>query len=366
MGVVAGSLSCVDGTGLLQSPCGPMPPWSCVARPAPCAAPVALAPECVGQQWLCGDGAYPHQAVPSGTQCAPFFDGVAVTLGPALQAEARCGLMLDTDVTAGVAQALPQWGVLDPRQPFSACPANSPQAAPWRLAPPLSDTDIVDINAVLQTEVGQIVAHRLFARDLTQPFGVRGQGASVVAMRPSQIPAPRPAHSTTHGYRSLAQHGEWLYVFDCFGLPEQLIEDCGVQRVTVAQAGLPQAYAWLQRDGTWSARTGQRQVVFQAGPQHDVQFHPGLNRWLMLSVAGFGDTVFVRTAEHPAGPWSPARDVHRCELPDGDRAAFCDTVRLVLPLLDPLNPRQAVLTYRVDSIAPEPGAYASRMVWVDL
>lgn len=324
----------------------------------------------MGLRWrgpASSSGAFGH-TVPA------VFEGAVVTLGPALAADARCGLMLDADVTAGVAQTEAKWGVLDPNLPFAACPAEPAEPAPWRMAPPLRDPAIVDINAVLRTEAGQVVAHRLFARDLGQAFGVRGQGASVVAMRQLEIPAPNPAHSSTHGYRSLARQGEWLYLFDCFGLPEQLIEDCGVQRVPLMQADLPQAYMWLQRDGTWSQRTTQRQVVFQAGPQHDVQFHPGLNRWVMLSVAGFGDTVFVRTAEQPAGPWSPPRDVHRCELPRGDSAAFCDTVRIVVPLLDPLEPQQAVLMYRVDSTAQDsqrlrledPAAYASRMVWVDL
>lgn len=283
-------------------------------------------------------------------------------------------MLVDAEVTGALGPKPGQGVALVTPQPFGICPVGTPGDGPWLDRSGLAPEHLIDLNAVAHTPAGTFAAQRLFRRAPESVYGVEAIGGSVVRVRDAVITTPNPPAWSSHGYRSLAYDDGWLYVVDCFGTPVDLLEDCGLMRAPVEQADRPEAFLWLQRGGGYASDDSARQVVFRAGPQHDLAYHPGLGQWLMSSVAGFGDTIFVRTADHPGGPYSAPRDVHRCNLPQDDPGAFCDTVRLVPALLEPELPRQAVLTYRIGStsedadarIRAQPSEYASMMVWVDL
>lgn len=378
LALLAGA-GCVDDTGALtaeplDTPCGDPPEFNCIAQVAgPCSAYQRVPAECRNERWVCPVSGFQHTAAEPATDCRPsILEGAPAAFGPLVPVGRECRMGVSVDVTGDAdlqaSWALPQFPV------FGSCPAFSTGRPSWVSRDSLLGEDIVDANDVVATPEAVFAAHRLFRRAPEAPFGVEGVGASVVRMRGDRMPVPKPPAWSTHGYRSLAWQGEFLYVFDCFGLPDFLIEDCGVMRARLDEVEDPAAYAWLDVTGDFVAAPAERKVVFEAGPQHDVAFHPGLGLWVMVSVAGFGDTVFARTAPQPTGPWSEAVDIARCRLPDGDPAAFCDTARIVLPLGDPLRPQQVALTYRVDTTAEDresrrrsnPAAYSSVLTWAEL
>lgn len=333
--------ACVDDEGDLENPCGPAPDLVCGARAdGPCAPATALAPVCDGAAWGC----------PAGSEVWPPFETAPLCevpaeiqhVGPAIPDGGRCRLVVNGDVTGDEGRRT--WAV--PEGP-GACPAEVEAAELFDRAQ-LSPVQIVDLNDVVVTPRGRLAVHRLFTRVDADPFGVAALGASVVRWpEGAPMPVPNPPQWSGHGFRSLAVDGDTVYLFDCFGAPVDLLEDCGVGRAPLDRATDPSAYAWLKTDGRFAPGLEDRQAVFRAGPQHSLTWHPGLDRWVMVSVAGFGDTVFLSTAARPEGPWSAPRDVHRCVLPDG---GFCDSARLLPSLWNPADPGWAALTYRVDHL----------------
>lgn len=367
---------CEDESGPLRSPCGALPEWTCLQRSAgPCSPLASVQLECRALAWTCPEGSTVRQAVEPPEVCAPAFrDFAPKTLGPLVPDGDRCLMLVNGDVTAGLGPDRARTVILPDPPLLGACDLGVPRGGPgWVHRGGLDRDDIVDVNDVVQTPAATYAVHRLFRRAPEMVFGAQAVGASLVQVA-AYMPAPKPPAWPGHGYRSLAAAGDWLYMFDCFGAPDFLLEDCGVLRAPLNQALEPDAFRSLNTNGEFVRDPVDRQVVFRAGPQHHVAYHPGLRSWLMTSVGGFGDTIFVRAASTPDGPWLGAVDVHKCKLPSDDPDPFCDSARLVPALFDPERPSQVVLTYRVDSTAPDreariearPSAYWPQMVWVDV
>lgn len=372
---VAGSLACADDTGPLPGPCGPAPEWTCLGRAAgPCSVYEGRAPVCGDAGWVCPLGAVRREALePPERVCRPTFDGlVPGALGPLVPRGDRCWMLVDADVTAGPAGRAPQVVELPEHAVLGSCELGTLTDEAWVDASGLDADDVVDVDDVIATDEGVVAVHRLFELDPNALFGVEAVGASVVRAG-DDMPVPKPPHWSTPGYRTLATHSDFVFAFDCFGLPQNLLEDCGVLRAPREAAADPTAYVYLRAFGRYD-RVGDRQVVFRAGPQHHVaDLGDHLDRWVMVSVAGFGDTVFLQhAARGDVTGWSAPVDIHRCRLPPNDPEAFCDTVRVVTALYDPEQRGELTLTYRVDTLAEDkaeritrdPAAYGPVMVRV--
>jgi hypothetical protein len=365
---------CQDGTDALDTPCGPPPALVCVARASgPCDPLMTVPPACEGLEWRCPQGSQPRRAVPPAAACRPFAAAQPHVLGPALPVGERCLLLVDADVTRGADPGAYRAAVLPEVPTFGECLQDDLQSGPFVTLEGLPPEHFADVNAVAWGPAGTFAVHRLARRDPSLLFGVDILGAGVTRAGPAGLRLGPGLGFETDGHRALAVQGDFLYLFDAFGTPELLVEAVGLLRAPVDRATEPGAYTWLGADGRFGAPEAQRATVFQVGPQHSVTFHPGWGRWVMASVAGFGDTVFMATALRPEGPWSASKDVHRCRLPPGDPDAFCDTARVLPALQDPSEPAQVVLTYRVDTLAPDqaarraadPQAYLPVMVWLE-
>lgn len=364
-------LGCVDES----SPCGPPPEWQCAwLRQGPCEPAVILPPECPGLEWVCPEPTVERPA-PAPSRCRPTFEGrVPGTLGPLVPLGDRCGMLMDADVTAGPAELDTRVIDLSAASSLAACGLGALTDEPWVDDAGLGPADVVDVMDVEATPDGVLAVHRLFELAPQALFGVEALGASLVRADRG-MPVPRPPQFNTHGYRSLAVDQSYAYVFDCFGAPDALLEDCGVMRARLDDAFDPAAYEWLRESGTYGG-AGDPKVVFQAGPHHHVaDLGLALRLWVMVSVAGFGDTVFLQHTWRgdPAG-WAAPVDVHRCELPPDDPEAFCDSARVLTSLYDGDRHRELTLTYRVDTlaadrparIARDPEAYGAVMVRVQV
>ena len=365
--------ACADELRPLEAPCGPPPSATCVARASgPCDPLIPLDQVCDGLVWRCPEGSEARAPETPEAVCRPYASGRPHVLGPVLPLGGRCLMLVDADVTAGADPSAYRAAVLPELPRFGACPQDDLQSGPFVHLDGLPADVFADVNDVAFGPRGVFAVHRLARRDLTLPFGVEVLGAAVSRVGEAGLEVSADLGFEGHGYRSLALDGTGLHMFDAFGLPDLLLEDVGVLRASVDRALDPDAYRWLQTNGQFGISRFARQVVFEVGPQHHVAFWPGLERWVMVSVAGFGDTVFMATAPSPAGPWTDPEDLHRCHLPSDDPDAFCDSARLVPALADPGAPRQLVLTYRVDTLASDqaereaarPQDYQPVMVWL--
>lgn len=363
--------ACVDDGQPLETPCGPQPLLRCVARAAaPCEPLAAVDPVCEGRDWACPAGSVVRQVVARTDACRPYAAGQPHVLGPLVPVGDRCVMLVDADVTAGGDPGAYRGALLPELPRFGECPQDDLLDGPFVRLEGLPPDTFADLDDVASGPAGTFAVHRVVRREPQALFGVDILGAAVTRVDDAGLRVTADLLFETDGYRSLAFDDGWLYVFDAFGTPQDSLEDVGVLRVRPERALDPLAYAWLALDGALLREVPNPVRAFGAGPQHHVTFEGG--RWVMVSVAGFGDRVFMASAASPAGPWSGSQEVVRCALPEDDPDAFCDSVRLVPALRDPWeNGRQLVLTYRIDTLAPDgaarkaahPERYAPVMVW---
>lgn len=360
-------VGCEEGVGQLQSPCANLAQARpvCVVDPGLCKPLRMVLPVCVGgTEWRCEGPARALEGAPrqNGGQCAIDFAARA-TLGPEVpRDDGGCGLFVDADVTRLGAPAR----FLDRLESVEGGPC--PRGRPREVAPtPGLEERYLDVLDVIRPKDGPVLALvRIVLPDSGQLFGVDIRGAALVPVDPLSGQLQPPTRSwPSPGYRSMVAAagpgGEWLYMSDCFGVPENLLEDCGVAIARPEQAEEPTAWRYLSPSGAFDADgASDALVLFRAGPQHHLSYHPGLGRYLVVTVAPFGDTVVGLSAPDPAGPWSDPVPLHRCDLPDPapvDPSAlrpFCDTARLLTARYDPRSPGSALLTYRRGGPVPRP------------
>lgn len=357
IGCLALGLGCVADVHPLTGPCdGLGEPPDCVLPANGCMPRARVDAMCdeLGPAWRCPSPSERPRAPPpvAGAVCG-LPEGVT-TVGPAIPAGGGCGLLVDADVVGSLSSGPRLWGPADPA--LRPCPNGRLREVPVRRGA-VEGPAFPEVGSIARLGGTTWAATRHVIRDPAMAFQVRITGASVVAMEPGPVIPFDPPRVPTPGYRTLLAEPPWLWQFDCFGLPERLIERCAVARIDPGSASFEPAY--LRTDGRLTPGPptaddpADVEVVFEAGPQHDVVYHPGLGVFLMVSVAGFGDTVFGRVAERPEGPWGPPVDLHRCDLPPapddlapGELAPFCDTARILVHLHDPRRPLLALLVYR--------------------
>ena len=92
--------------------------------------------------------------------------------------------------------------------------------------------------------------------------------------------------------------------------------DCIVARAPLAEALDRNAWRFYAGDDTWTTDwTGAVPVL--GGRNPSVLWNEHLGKYLAVHNGGFGDNIFIRTADHPEGPWSSARLIYRRWFPTG-------------------------------------------------
>jgi hypothetical protein len=199
--------------------------------------------------------------------------------------------------------------------------------------------------------------------DASQAFGVRVTGRGVARWNPATAQFERQgllwtADRPNWGIASLWD-GEWLYVYGCesHGF---LQRRCYAARVAPDQASDPSAYEYSVGGGHYSADPDAAlPILLDAG---DLSVHKHASGRLLLSyVTPLSDTVLVRTALSPVGPFSAPRPLFACDVVAGE---FCSGgVRH--PQLE--DPETLAVTYVRSSFEPmTPDRSMPRLVTVPL
>jgi len=129
-----------------------------------------------------------------------------------------------------------------------------------------------------------------------------------------------------------------------------LADDCFVARAPTDALDDPTAWGFYRDGDAFASDPDDAWPLFSGGRGLAARPLPD-GRVLVAYATPLGDTVFVRTGLGPAGPWSPAVAVTRCEVPDD---AFCGAMSFV-PALDG-SAGEPALTYAIatfERLAPE-------------
>ncbi|MCB9761733.1 MAG: DUF4185 domain-containing protein [Alphaproteobacteria bacterium] len=127
-----------------------------------------------------------------------------------------------------------------------------------------------------------------------------------------------PGDTDNYGAAALVE-GDHVYTYACdtdgWGKP------CRVGRAPLATVEVRED--WRFWDGeAWSADIGDAAEVFDGASQMSVQWNEALGMYLALYVPGLTDTITLRTAPAPEGPWS--REVALMEtLPAAEDWVYC-------------------------------------------
>lgn len=114
--------------------------------------------------------------------------------------------------------------------------------------------------------------------------------------------------------------GGWLYAYACNG--DGWGKPCRVARV--APEDVLDRAAWSFWDGDdWQGDVDRSAEIFDGNAQITVSWSPALDRFVATHMDGVGDTVVLRTAPAPEGPWSDAVDAFQTEPAYGDAFTYC-------------------------------------------
>lgn len=378
---------CYDSHGL-DGPAPPVDPTcgepdlACVQpRDGACGPWEIVAPECAGRAWRCPAGSREHEAVEPEEGCRPFAGGPFTRVhgaGFLLPDADTCRFVLDgVDLEDGSFVEFP--AVTAAPAPFGACPEVGDVIGPPRSV--LDRSVIGDMLAIALHDAARVdgttwVFYRRYVFDPAEPFLFRSDGTSVARWDEERRRIrvdDRVTWPPIQEYGDAAfLHDGALHAVGCYGEPDFLTFRCRLARTTAADPTAGAAWEYFAgRD--WSPAADDAAVVFNSGPEQSaVRFVPGLDRWVLLFVAGFGSEVEIRTAPAPQGPWRAARRLVRCDLPPDDEQAFCREPVLHLDRMDPLRPDRLVVSYAIETLADDgdarrradPRAYWPRMVHV--
>lgn len=151
--------------------------------------------------------------------------------------------------------------------------------------------------------------------------------------------------------RAVVRQGNTVYVFGCKGVPDTFRSDCFVARVAEDSLADPSAYTYYAGSVGWSPEPTDAAAVFSSGGTISVRFHGDVSRWVVTYVPTFGDTLELRSAPAPEGPWSDPEMLARCEVPPDDEQAFCEGA-FQHPALA-AGPHELVLGYSIVTFAED-------------
>jgi len=96
--------------------------------------------------------------------------------------------------------------------------------------------------------------------------------------------------------------GDDIYVYACDYNGSE--KPCLLARVPFHAATTRSAYRFWAGDGVWSVYWQDAIPLFAGDSSFSVLFNTYLDQYLAFYMAGLGSEIFLRTADHPEGPWS--------------------------------------------------------------
>jgi hypothetical protein len=150
-------------------------------------------------------------------------------------------------------------------------------------------------------------------------WGFRNLGAGLAALDPATGEAVR-VRTHPHGdwclWRAhgddfhfgvqVLREGDLAYVYS--SVRHGYFSEAGVARVPVERIGEPAAYTFLAAGG-WSPRHAEAASLGPASNDYSVSWNAHLGRYLMTFVDPYAKVLYLRTAQHPWGPWSEPQPV---------------------------------------------------------
>ena len=292
-------------------------------------------------RWRCPVGAEPHERASGDEACRPFagtYERLGA-IGPEVPVGEGCAMLANGEVST---LGMPFEHLATPMgapNPFGTCPAATSMPSPLLDRSFLPPDFIVNVMDTLSIEGETWSLVRLFVLDPEGGFGVTALGTSWLPHRSDGMFTPTgdltwldPVH------RSAVVHDGFVYLYESSGEPG-LSAPAHLSRAPIGLHTEPAAYEPVGRD------------LFDVGPHFAVTRLPS-GLFVLTTIEGFGDTVIVRTAPAPEGPWSAPQSVHRCLLPDDDPEAFCDGAQILESRLDPTRPDEVAIAYRIGTLTP--------------
>lgn len=359
----------------LQTLCGAtreVADFDCTRREdGPCSRWMLVQPECgEDDEWACPAGTDVLQTDAAGSDvCLPFssdahpFDSLASSGIPAERGDGRC-MWIMNDARTHSGEWLSHPAALVPAHPAGGACEGGVQLLGD--AEPYSVVDATEAGRDALVSLGDGFRwrdetwfyYRHWLPDSNGAFGVRLNGTRVarydesnesVVFESGFLWGPELAY----GDAALVVDGV-PHVFGCHGEPQFLSYNCHLARLQGDDINSSESYEYFIGDGGWGKDIRKEVPVFDSGPHRSaVRFHPGLDRYIMLFAYGFGDTIHMRTATAPQGPWSEPAVVGPCDLPKDDPEAFCATPALHLELMADWRPDELVVSYDVGTTAAD-------------
>jgi hypothetical protein len=272
------------------------------ATAPPVATGCTLFPELSGVASLAGD-----------TRSLPLTDGGALWIvDQAVAADGRSVLPATIAVGAGASSSCAGWSA------SLAGPATTPS--------PLEDGGAITPLDLAATAAGPALYYEAFAPDPSAPLGLRALGIGIASRGSSGAfvltsdllwTPDRPAFGG-----SALRMGSTVFVWGCKSM-DAFDADCYVAQVDADRVAVASAYTYWAGDA-WSTDVDDATPVTSAGGVVSVRPDPTRpGRLLMTYVPPLGDTLVVRSALAPQGPWSGPVVLASCDLTGAGPGAFC-------------------------------------------
>ena len=225
---------------------------------------------------------------------------------------------------------------------------------------PLEDGGAIAPLDLVATGVGPALYYSVFAHDPSAPLGLRplGVGIAMAASNGTFVPTndllwtpDRPAYGG-----SALRMGDTVFVWGCKSTGA-FSADCFVAQASAASLDSASAYTYWAGDA-WSANPDDATPITSAGGVVSVRPDPTrAGRLLMTYVPPLGDTLVMRSAMAPQGPWSAPVTLASCDLAGAGSGSFCSGGQQH-PALVTGTPRIA-LTYDARTFTPDAGTAAA-------
>ncbi len=218
-----------------------------------------------------------------------------------------------------------------------------PCGARWAVWPAVAVMDKVRDRAL-------IFYHLIYAEP--GDFNFEGVGSSVALWESFDSPPTRPVfdtaieHPTLLFPKPLPSFGsaalvveDFLYLYGC--QTEELSKPCYLARVTLADVLEPEAWLFMGKDD-WTDDVSQAISIFQGNDMMTMAWNASVGAYVAIYSQPMDTKVMMRTAAHPAGPWSKAVKVFSTQKPDGGEWTYD---ALAHPELEREDGRVQVITY---------------------
>jgi len=187
-------------------------------------------------------------------------------------------------------------------------------------------------SVTVDPATGNALAFYSLVYALPGPFNFTNLGTSVAnwqslnqqPQRPTISPPVVPAHpdllfnqnEPPFGSASLISNG-MLYVYGCGNPANGLDKSCWLGKVAPANILNRSAWSYYAGNGTWTSQLSQAVPVFVGDSILSVSWNSYLQQYVAVYSASFSQSVMIRTAPNPEGPWSLAIVAFTAMQPSG-------------------------------------------------